>query len=312
MVMFDRLRPQNRERAPYAAARASRLTRTRAWLSPFALACALATSCGVQDSEPPTAHVAPAADRPSATKTPSATNTPSATETGTLKLTVRIPDGKLWTGACSAFATPVAGGPEVLLSEGLQRGPNLEASLAGGRWRVRVDSEEPMLSCSAGSAPPFSAYGAAEAECEIRAHETTPLEIRLRAGGRLNLMIALPEGFKAVESEELSALPEEDRCTRALDIANAKTGNRCARVSVEPAASSPGHRVSFLAPGCSRLAADRVILGMTSKSEAFFDAGPLTLRIEAPGFEPVTVPLTIEAGHDTDLRVELKPLPVAK
>jgi hypothetical protein len=69
--------------------------------------------------------------------------------------------------------------------------------------------------------------------------------------------------------------------------------------------------MSFLPPCCTRLSIDRAILGMTLLSETFFDPGSLALRIEAPGFEPVTADVTIASGRDADVRIALKPI-VAK
>jgi hypothetical protein len=282
---------------PRAVPRGGLLERSR--LGPWLLGCAglLPISCGRE--------------------TPVAADVPLArdAQTGALKLTLRTPQGEAWSGACAVFAAPSAGsgtGAEVEVSRPLQRGPHVDAALAPGRWRLRVDPEEPLVACSAGSAPPFSVYGAARADCEIRAGETTALEIRLVAGGHLSLTLVPPASFQDARIEMLKVSPPDELCQHALELCLAKTENPCAVVSVLSGTTPRLGRVSFLAPGCTRLAADRAIPGFACTSESFFEAGPLTLGIETPGFEPLTATITIESGHATDLRLALKPLTAAK
>jgi len=225
---------------------------------------------------------------------------------GRLSLRVRAPDGNPWIGASSVYATPVAGGDELELSDREHRGPDLSASLAPGRWRVRVDPDERAISAD-DKDPRLARCGEAWAECEIRSNATTALEIRLRKGARLRLTLALPAGDHDAELDVVRTCPPEQRCFHALDLANAKDHNRCAIVRATKPIDAAAGPVSFFAPGCAGFTIERFIPGTTALSQTFFDAGQYTLHVETPGFAPADARFEIQDGRDTELSIELKP-----
>ena len=230
---------------------------------------------------------------------------------GSLQVSIATPDGEPWTGACCVFATKIGNGGDLAqLSDALQHGPSVESALPPGRWRVHVDVEEPIHSCCI-QAPGLARFGSRELECEVRRGETTHLAVGLRAGGRLRLELELPDGVRDAELEELLALPEPDRAARIVAIASATNANRCALVTVASGAGSTWEPLRFLVPGCARLAVDRIVPGIPSTSETFFDPGPLALHIEAAGCEPIAASAAIESGRDTELRMKLRRASVA-
>lgn len=229
---------------------------------------------------------------------------PETVSTGSLALTLRDPDGRLYEFDNQVVVRRVKDGAVAVRSR-MHDGPWFRCGLPPGEYRVRVTAEDTVPSCGNGFHPTPADFGPVQASFEVRLGEETQLNLSLARGGRILLALDLsgppPTGVHAAALERYR---DASNCNASYDAL--EQGNLGVSINLVPHTAGEPIALRFFIPGCM-IIYDRpqALPGMASLTETLIPPGTYTLLLEDDDWWAAPTTVTVEEGRESAAQLRL-------
>jgi hypothetical protein len=234
---------------------------------------------------------------------------PEVAELARLEVDVQDPSGAPLTRANQVVILSRTSRHVLWRSERNHEGSRFIRCLPAGSYRLLVTAEDAVPECGNGWEPKTAPFGPFEQNIHLSPRDTTRVEARLSAGGRIRLKLDVPKGRGDERVQALLATPETgfgEECAKLLALGEQGPG---ALVTLTPRAGGVAIPLRFFLPRTTGLGAcTRLIPGTESVTETMIAPGEYVLRVTAPGYAAVEAPVEVAVDAVVPLTLELEPI----